>query len=259
MQLQEIKKQIDTYKLELDECQILIEKREDLLQKIHELKQNIEENLIKRASKQSQELDLQISDESEQVTNLKKKLREIDQRLDQIGEEKENIFNDLRDQLIKSIQTQYPNAKKEYLKLSKELDEAKSQHTSCIELKNRLAPFTATLKEGAQIDLKGGVLLFLLGNNPKAKLARSIQKAAKYAKEITPQVQHPRFLTYFEKFEKEASKTWNRALYKGQFTALFVEYSTLMTELEEQITHLSRKIIESEKAIEIWIEKHCQP
>ena len=263
MQLQELKKELDQCRIDLSNCARLMEKREIKIQRIHELKESVEANLIQMHTlaeantEKADQIKQQISEETEAISDLKKAVQEIDHQLDQIGEEKEKTLLQLKKKLVDTIKTQFPVATAEYTQLEKGLAEAHKKESEFTEQKKQLAPLFEILYEGAQVKLKGGLFNFLLGSHPKAVLAQTIQKALKLAKPISSSIKDERFIRFLKRFIYEAEKPWNKELYKGKYSELFIEFSTLMTELEQDITQTHRLILETEQAIEVWIERHC--
>lgn len=264
MQLSELKKAFDMHRLNLATCKVLIEKREIKLQKIQELKENLENNLIhlhspsKGKQKQEESIRAEITQISEQIALLKEELKQIDHKIDLMGEENEETLIALKAALIDSIQTQYPNSASEYLQLKEELNKATTKKEILLKRKNDLTPFFEILSEGAQIQLKQSLLNRFMGTNPKALLAKKIKKAAEQAEILRKKQQDPTLNAFLDKFLYESEKNWNRELYKDKYSKLFMEFSTLISSLEQEITGISRQILKIEDAIEIWIEKHCR-
>lgn len=263
MQLQELKKKLDQCRLDLCDYQIMVEEREHTLERIHGLKENIETKLLQMHHlqninpKKAERLKQEIEEQTEIVTELKKKLTKIDARLDLIGEEHETALDQLKATLVSEIQQQFPDTKEEYELLDKNLQRIRKEEKKLIHLKETLTPFYKTLKEGSEIKLKVGFLQTLIGNNPKARLSRNISKAAKIAEQIQPLITDPLFLQFLEKFLHEVDKPWNKELYNGKYLELFKEFSSHFSSLDAQITVSKRNLITQEQAIEIWLEKHC--
>jgi hypothetical protein len=261
MQLEELKKNLERCRFDLRRYRILSEKREIELEKIEILKEGVEKKLIrKQYIKASQPklatlLKQQIAEESEQMISLKKGVKEIDEELDLIGEEKERTFEQLQQELITTLQKEFPEAAKEYQLGESDLNEARARKECLVQERRAIIPLFDLLKEGAHIPLKGGFWGYLFGKNPKAHLARIIYKASVLAEKISTTAHVERFKPFLSLFLQEANKSWNKALYQGKFTHLWEACAQLMSELDLEVSDTEKTITRLEQSQETWIER----
>ena len=265
MQLQELKIELEQCEVDLHLCQNLLEKREGELHKIQALKTHVEAQLIEMHRlmatdpKRAEELKQHIAEERKKIFQLTEELRNIDAELDRLGEERESSFGQLKQDLIAKIQERFPETAAEYQTITRHLEKARSSSQGLVQQKKILMPLLDLLKQGDQINIKGGVFDFIFGKHPKALLARTIHKASTLGEKIYPEPSlDERFRCFLEKFLKETHKTWNHPLYRGLFSEFFREFSTLMGELEQEIRETQHSIAIQEQALENWIEKHCR-
>lgn len=262
---QELKKEFERCKLDLNLYHSLHEKRELKQKKIQHLKESVESKLIQmhrlsaKNPAESESLKKEIDTEMEQIAALKTSALNIDHEIDLLGDEREETCAQLKQQLIATLQKEIPEAAEEYRDLERELNSGMQKRDFLVEQRSLALPFFAELKEGAGIDLKKwGFFEILLGRNSKAHLARIIQKASTIAENIIHEIQDERLLSFLNHFLKETSNSWNKELYQGKFQELYVRFSQIMVDLNQEIDHLQQRLLTCDEKIENWIEKYCR-
>ena len=262
MQLQELKKEFEKCRQELSRYYHLLERREHDLQKIHLLKESVEAKLIqmhqylKKDAKKAEELKEQIAEETDHIADIKEAIKNIDEEIDQLGEEKEAHFELLKKKLTELIKNEFPESAPEYQHISAQIQEASQRKEQLLQQKNLMKPFVETLQKAAAINLNGNFFDFLFGKNPKSLLSRTLHTAKTQAEIITPQVEDAQLNSFLEKFLHEVQNPWNKELYRGKFTELYKEFSILRKELEQKNSEEQQKISEQEAALEKWMEKY---
>lgn len=262
MQPQELKRELERCQDELKQHRYLLQEREWELAKIHTLKNDVEASLVQMHRledvypQKASSLKRQIEEQTRQITQHKKKLREIDAELDHLGEEEEETVVQIKQDLFSEIQKHFPGSVAEYAATETQLKSASQIQALLIKQQQLLLPLHNILQQGAQIKLKGGFWDFLSGL-PKAKLARMIHQAILVAEKAAPHISDPRFKLYLDKFLREAKHPSNGALYQGRFSELADEFSTLMSDLQEEIIQSNLEVASLELALDKWIDKYC--
>jgi hypothetical protein len=263
MQLLELKKEFEECKRDLLHYHHVLEKREQEHQKIRTLKESVEKKLLqmhrisKTSNQAAEQLSEQITKESEEIDSLKKVIKDLDEQLDQLGEEKESLYEKLKQNLIDKIQENFPEASAEYQTLANHLQREHLHEKGLARQKILVEPLYATLKAASGVQVKRGFIDFLLGKNPTAHLARLIDTGATLAEKIYPDVTEEGIKNFLAKFLQQAKKPWHYALYQGKCTELFADFSLLISELDQKIARSKETILTDEQAIEKWIEKYC--
>lgn len=262
MQLLELKKEFERGKHELSRYHQLLEKREHEFQKIHTLKEHIEvkmskmHQLMKTDPQRAEEIKNKIIEETESIATLKTLIKHIDEELDQLGEEKEILFERLKQNLIAQIKNEIPNAAEEYDKLEAQLASAQKKKDLLTHEQTLIEPLFRLFQEGAQIKPKAGFFDFLFDKTPRALLARKVHHASTLAEKIYPIVKEKHARQFIEKFLLETKKEWNHELYRGKFAQLFEEFSQIMENWQMESLRLQNTIKAQESAIDAWIEKY---
>lgn len=264
MQLQELKNVLERCRNELKRYQHLLQEREQELAKIQSLKKNVETDLIQWHRLQevypqkAAAIKKRVDDQTGLIAQHKKKLQGIDAELDHLGEEKEAAVIEIKYALLREIQEYFPGSSAEYIAIERGLKEATRQSDQLRQQQQLLLPLQEILQQGAQIKLKARLFDFLWGRHPKAMLARAIHQAVLRAEKIEPQIQDERLKPFLENFLKETKSPSNSPLYQGRFGELATEFSTLTSDLDQEIIQSNQEIASHEQALETWIEKHCQ-
>lgn len=262
MQLQELKKALDQCRLNLSRYDSLMKTREAKMQTLVNLKQNVESQLLKKhilkdkKSLENQKLEQSILDESAEITKLKLSVKEIDHELDLIGEEREETFQKLKQELITQIDKEMPEIAPNYHQLEAEHKTLKKTVQKSKKNFELFASFFNLVEAGSKIELKNSFLSYLLGSHPKARLAHLIHKAAKHAQALQPQINDQRISHLLTLFIQEAEKSWNPKLYRGKFQELYQDSVKLKKELQHELVSQERSLLKKEEEIELWLERH---
>jgi len=247
--------------MEMTRYHFLLEQREQDLQTIDSLKENIQTKLIQlhqlmKKRGHTDHLQEEISSDSERITTLKKTLQQIDEELDQIGDDKEAHFEKIKNELITRIQELYPESTQEYQDILNNLSTSQHNKAEASQQLSLIHPFLSTLQMATTIKPQGNLLDFLRGKHPKSLLARLLHQAHGQAEKAYTHVEDGQMKHFLEKFVFEAKDPWNTTLQRKTFPALFKEFKELVSDLEHKNEEAHQQILHWEKALDTWILKY---
>ena len=164
-QIQKLKKELNYAKLALDKWNSLIKKREKLENEIEKMQVGDERH-------QGDPLLIQ------QLSYLKKRLRELDTLLDQLEEHSPERIENLENQLIASILSCQPEQRVEYEKLQYELEQIRLKINSIKLINKDLSNIKQLLKgtlDARQRIKRQGILSYIFGANPNQIISQHLQ------------------------------------------------------------------------------------
>lgn len=258
MQLQELKKEFERSHHEVMRFHALMKKREQVIQNVDVLKEKLERELIRLhhvKPHEAAQLKLQISQDSELVEGFKRELKAIDEEIDQIGENKEEHYEQIREELLKQIQNQSPESVAEYRRLESQLKTGHEHQERLLKEKRLLEPLWETFQRSAHIDLKGSFWNFLLGKNPKALVAHALDQAQIQAESAKLKMEEGPFKKFLDKFLAETMEKWKKEVQQS-LPQFHNELSQLMKEQAHNIEQTQQKIERLENELEQWINQY---